>query len=54
MTETHPTHSIHKEIVVEERIVSQLVNGLGYIESSPEAYGSSDFDSTSRHDLAHD
>lgn len=35
---THASHSIHKEIVVEERIVSQLVGGQGYLERSPDAY----------------
>ncbi|MFA7588231.1 MAG: type I restriction endonuclease, partial [Novosphingobium sp.] len=38
MTETHAAHSIHKEIVVEERIVSQLVAGQGYLERAPDAY----------------
>ncbi len=38
MTDTHATHSIHKEIVVEERIVAQLISGQGYVESLPEAY----------------
>jgi type I restriction enzyme, R subunit len=38
MTTTHAAHSIHKEIVVEDHIVSQLVTGLGYVERTPDAY----------------
>lgn len=37
MTETHEAQFIHREIVVEERVVYQLVSDQGYIEHSPDS-----------------
>jgi type I restriction enzyme R subunit len=38
MTVLHPASNAHKEIVLEQHLVSQLVQGQGYIERSPEDY----------------
>jgi len=35
---THAAHNVHREIVLEQHLVSQLVQGQGYIERSPEDY----------------
>ena len=37
-TPNHPTSSVHREIVLEQHLVSQLVQGQGYAERSPEDY----------------
>jgi type I restriction enzyme R subunit len=34
----HASQNVHKEIVLEEHLVAQLVRGQGYIERSPEEY----------------
>lgn len=34
----HPAGSVHREIVLEQHVVSQLVQGQGYVERTPEDY----------------
>ncbi len=38
MTVLHPASAAHKEIVLEQHLVSQLVQGQGYVGRSPEDY----------------
>lgn len=37
-TPKHPASLVHREIVLEQHLVSQLVQGQGYIERTPDAY----------------
>ncbi len=34
----HPASSVHREIVLEQHLVSQLVQGQGYFERTPDDY----------------
>ena len=36
----HPASSVHREIVLEQHLVSQLVQGQGYLERYPADYDS--------------
>jgi type I restriction enzyme R subunit len=38
MTVHHAASNAHREIVLEQHLVSQLVEGQGYLERSPEEY----------------
>jgi type I restriction enzyme R subunit len=37
-TPKHPASSVHREIVLEQHLVSQLVQGQGYLERRPDDY----------------